>query len=170
MRKQNIHSKNGLKGCCIRWGVNADPIIRFWSKVKITDFFNCWIWQAGYFSNGYGAYCYNAKTRRAHRVAWEFTYGPIPKGKIVMHICDNPKCVNPNHLRIGTNRENSTDAIKKGRIPKGQRHPLAKLTADNVLEIRNRVATGISKGELAEHYGVAKGTIQDVITRSWQHI
>lgn len=170
MPKKSIHAINGLKGTCKRWGVSSDPIIRFWSKVKINDFFECWEWQGGFFSNGYGAYCYDTRTRKAHRVAWEFTYGKIPSGKIIMHTCDNKKCVNLNHLRIGTVQDNSDDMKRKQRQAYGERNPHAILTSEAVRKIRHLVKSGTSRGILAEKYGVKIGTIDDVMIRSWQHV
>lgn len=97
---------------------------RFWSKVNKTDNANgCWEWQAGRFGGGYGkiAVKHNGKWTGlyAHRVSYELTHGPIPDGMCVCHSCDNPKCVNPSHLWIGTQIENIKDRDIKGRLVHG---------------------------------------------------
>lgn len=92
---------------------------RFWSKVNKTD--GCWLWIASRHKKGYGQFKLDGKMRKAHRVAWELTYGPIPPDKNVCHTCDNPPCVRPDHLFLGTNGDNVRDAVKKGRWHEHQR-------------------------------------------------
>lgn len=95
----------------------AAPILkRFWSKVAFTANPNkCWEWQAGKTKYGYGELMIKNKQVYAHRLSWELTYGEIPDGLFVCHKCDNPKCVNPNHLFLGTNLDNVRDMVSKGR-------------------------------------------------------
>ena len=91
---------------------------RFWAKVQKTD--SCWLWTAAKNRFGYGRFMLNGKVVRAHRVAWTLAYGQIPEGAgfhgtCVLHLCDNPMCVNPSHLVLGTQGENCRDMASKGR-------------------------------------------------------
>jgi len=86
---------------------------RFHEKVRFGR--GCWLWTGATMWKGYGAIGYFGKVLRAHRVAWELCVGPIPRGRQVLHHCDNPACVRPNHLFLGTARDNSRDMSAKGR-------------------------------------------------------
>lgn len=91
----------------------TEQMDRFWNKVKKTD--NCWFWTAGTFDDGYGKFKFEKKNRKAHRISWLLTNGDIPEGMLVCHHCDNPLCVKPSHLFLGTPKDNTQDMIKKGR-------------------------------------------------------
>lgn len=94
---------------------------RFWEKVDKRAH-GCWQWTAGKFAQGYGAFQLNGCAQRAHRIVWELTHGAIPRGKDVLHTCDNPSCVNPEHLYLGTDKENGRDRAVRGRAASGARH------------------------------------------------
>jgi len=102
-------------------------IAKFWMKVRICSLTKeqrykqtyigaCWIWQGCFFQNGYGHYILKRKDYRAHRVAYEIVYESVPEDKVVCHKCDNPSCVNPNHLFLGSPKENTHDMMEKGRL------------------------------------------------------
>lgn len=155
---------------------------RFLKKVGPPDANGCWNWLAGMNTNGYGV-----MGKLGHRVAWELFNGPIPVNMCVLHHCDNPRCVNPAHLFIGTQNDNMQDMIKKGRGATGDRHGShihpervrrgelngnAKLTEKTIRDIRlrytRRVATAAS---LAAEYDIALSTTYRIIRRqSWKHI
>lgn len=154
---------------------------RFWEKVKTPlDPDECWVWTAatdGLFGYGKIGVTVDGKhsSTQAHRVSWELHYGPIPKGLFVCHHCDNPLCVNPSHLFLGTQVDNMRDARAKGRMKshffKGGRFH-TKLTEDQVIEIRERYsAGGILRRELAEEFGVSLGCIADILGgHNWQDL
>lgn len=114
------------------------------------------------------------RTYLAHRVSYEFFKGRIPNGLIVMHYCDNPKCINPNNLSVGTIFDNNQDKAKKGRgnAPLGCKHGRSKLTESQVLEIKRLLREkSFSYGEIGKMYKVAKGTIQRIAEgRTWSHV
>lgn len=144
---------------------------RFWSKVEKAD--SCWLWRARTMPNGYGVVgIRRGVTNLAHRVAWELAHGPIPAGMKVCHRCDVRNCVNPDHLFLGTQADNITDMIAKGRNARGEKMTGAKLTEVQVREIRQRHAIGsVTQTQLATEYGVASTTIGKILRRQrWAHI
>uniref|UniRef100_A0A6M3KG70 Putative homing endonuclease n=1 Tax=viral metagenome TaxID=1070528 RepID=A0A6M3KG70_9ZZZZ len=155
----------------------AHPIAdRFFSKFTVGAEDECWVWQAGT-TKGYGSIWDNEKNRmvEAHRVSWEIHFGPIPDGMCVLHNCDNPPCVNPGHLFLGTKSDNSKDMYAKGRHDvaylKGEQHPMSKLTTDDVLALRRRREAGASKHELAAEFLITPDTAWDIYTRrTWRHV
>lgn len=87
----------------------------FFNKIDITIY--CWLWTGWKNGKGYGSYTVNHKKYRAHRFIYEFFYGAIPKGLLILHDCDNPSCVYPGHLYAGTHKDNSDDMVNRGRCP-----------------------------------------------------
>lgn len=134
----------------------ADVADRFWSRVERGN--GCWIWTGGLSSNGYGSFGARRASISAHRFSYELTKGPIPEGMLLMHSCDNPRCVNPDHLTPGTNADNMLDMVTKRR--NGDRpapaRPRYKLDEGAVRAIR---ASTKSNAELARDYGVARTTV-----------
>jgi hypothetical protein len=113
------------------------------------------------------------KSVSAHRLSYELTYGEIPDSMEVCHKCDNPCCVNPSHLFLGTRQDNIDDRERKGRNnpPKGPANAKTKLTAEKVLEIREKRSQGVSFEKLAKEYGVCKKTIQDAVSgKNWAYL
>lgn len=149
-------------------------IERFLAKISFGP--DCWIWLgATYSAPGlpYGLVWQNeGKTwRTAHRVMWELKRGAIPEGLQVLHRCDNPRCVNPEHLFLGTAAENANDRHAKRRDARGVKHGRAKLSEQQVQEIRVRAAGGQSVNSLAKEFGVTQGVARKVVLRElWKHV
>lgn len=162
-----------------RWRAHGDPHAtvkphgslreRFESKVVKTD--SCWLWVGGKNKQGYGKLRIGGKGGehvRAHRVSYELHRGPIPDGFFVMHKCDNPSCVNPEHLDIGTAMDNVADMVSKDRHTYGERTKKSKLTNLAVSVIRE---SGASVQELMATFNVSKATVYQVKQgRTWKHV
>lgn len=150
---------------------------RFWKKVNKGDTDDCWNWKARKNEGGYGNVFLEGKCRLAHRIAFCISYGAFDNSLKVCHTCDNPSCCNPAHLWLGTDEENVADRDAKGRLVngrkyKGENHINAKLTDKQASEIRALYAFGEwLHRELAEMYGVSRGTIQRIVTGArWKHL
>lgn len=158
------------------YGPKPKPLVeRFWPKVDKSG--ACWLW-TGHTNGkcGYGLFMtVSPKKELAHRVSYELAYGPIPKGKKVLHSCDNPRCVCPDHLFVGTMRDNTADMVKKGRARYtkhvGGKNGWAKLTEAKVRQIRKRYLEGATQAALATRFAVSPATISGVLTRRvWAHV
>lgn len=137
---------------------------RFWSKVNKGD--TCWNW-TGYHLKGRGRFSFNGKAEYAPRVAWYLEHSVWPN-QYVLHTCDNPSCVNPDHLFLGTHLDNLKDMYQKNRHTKGETVGVHKLTEEEVLSIR---ASQDKQKDLASRYHVCCGTISMIISRKiWRHI
>lgn len=130
----------------------------------------CWEW-TGPRRAGYGLLARNNRTTGAHRVAYEAYHGPIPNGMVVRHTCDNPSCINPDHLLVGTQADNAADRTARGRGHrlKGERVGTAKLTPMQVLEIKTSFDRSLS--ELATDFGIEKSNAALIRSgKSWRHL
>lgn len=149
----------------------------------------CWLWMGSRDRKGYGQIRAFGRSMRAHRASWMFFIGPIPLNTpCVLHRCDNPACVRPDHLWVGTNLDNVRDREAKGRssrefvalmrtqegiarLPRGENHPRAKLTEDHVRAIRQSHAGGLSPVRIAAEYGVTDRAVHLVVSRrTWKHV
>ena len=158
---------------------------RFWEKVDIpADPDGCWLWTAAHHLRGYGRFYVCGRVWQAHRVVLALTGVVVPDDAVVQHVCDNPPCVNPKHLRVGTQSDNMLDSFAKGRSSHvGELHPNARLTPTDVLEIRaahrsscmapaggSQARAGL-RSELAEKYGIRPKTVALIVGRErWKHI
>lgn len=151
---------------------------RFWSKVEKTN--GCWLWQGSKSDFGHGQVRICGELFRAHRVSWVWVNGAIPEGKCVLHKCDVPNCVNPEHLFLGTKADNTQDMMTKGRhkfvCHSGELSKTSKLTNQQVLEIRKLFKESggvlgkgkyrrgaISQDRLGKMYGVSQVQIGNIL-------
>lgn len=154
-----------------RWG---DPLVthkgkrihtdeeRFWQKVLKTN--SCWLWTASLSRTGHGNFSTNGQIGRAHRFSYELHRGAVPDGLLVLHDCGNAACVNPAHLYVGTQLRNMQDRDRHGTTARGERAGRARLTAEQVAEIRMRYDLGtVSMQQLANEYGVGQTTVRSAI-------
>ncbi len=145
---------------------------RFFEKILKTE--NCWFWIGWRNSSGYGQLNNKNKHVLAHRVSWELHKGTIPEGLCVLHKCDNPICVNPDHLFIGTHKDNSMDRTRKGRNADqhGERSARAKLKEGQVREIICRYKSqNISQIELGKEYQISQQTVSAILCKErWGHL
>jgi len=169
----------------IKW-TNKPLIKKFFSFVEKTN--NCWIWNGSVFHNGYGQFHLNNKKIKIHIRAHRFSYilfkGKIPHNKCVCHSCDNPSCVNPDHLWIGTHKENAVDRVRKGRsgdggsykkkllgLARGERNSAAKINlqiANNIRKERNNKKYSLKK--LAKKFRLSASQISNIIhNRHWYY-
>jgi len=136
----------------------------------------CWEWtgpKAGSKSHKYGYFCFNYKNVLAHRVSYTVFVGAIPDGMCVLHKCDNPACVNPQHLTVGTYKENTLDMIQKGRANftsnSGENHNVSPFWKSQVEEIRKRYASGEKQHALAREFNVNQSSISKIVRKkSWK--
>ena len=142
----------------------------FFKKVKVMPS-GCHEWQGSLNGRGYGSLGIKYATRKAHRVAWELAYGLIPDGMSVLHTCDNRRCVNPDHLFLGTQADNMHDMKTKDRVANGERLPQSKLTEKDVCDIRKAHDDGESQRSIATRYGVNQSSISLIVSRkTWRRI
>lgn len=151
-----------------RNSISYDPAF-FWANVERTP--TCWPWRKSKRSSGYGQCWFRQRVWTASRVAYILTYGDIDPSLDVLHTCDNPACCNPTHLWLGKASDNMKDCVRKGRIARGERHGNARLTAEQVKQIRKRAASGERHRVLAAEYGLHIKYIPEIVARKvWAHI
>ena len=152
--------------------VIANPLDYLLAHRRIDASTQCWIW-IGSTRCGYGRIGINKSAKVVHRLSYELLVGPIPDGLCVLHRCDVRRCFNPDHLFLGTKADNNRDMIAKGRNRnlRGSAHPMAKLTEDDVRDIRRLAKEGMTNTELANRFGIAEVTACHIVARrSWRHL
>lgn len=151
---------------------NPPPLERFWAQVDQTGKNGCWLWTGARGKRGYGVFEIQRKQWKAHRFSYAVLVGDIPNGMLVCHKCDNPPCVNPCHLFLGTPEDNVRDMLAKGR----GRQPLglarnAKVTEDQVREMRKLREAGEMIKTIAKRFGVRRELVSLVTRRiTWKHV
>lgn len=168
--------------------LTRNDLKRFVSKIrKLPGDDACWEWIGGRRKkkyDGYGVFSKNNYPHRAHRIAWMLKHGQIPNGLWVLHKCDNPCCVRPSHLFLGTHQDNMDDMARKGRSKGavngvkgghygkfGAAHPRSILTDDDIRKIRKLLRRGFTKKRIAAYFGVCSATISNIYSGlSWSHV
>lgn len=148
---------------------HLDTRSRFYKHVRVIAGIGCWEWTAARGPQGYGAFSMGGRADRrmvgAHRISWELANGPIPPGMSVMHRCDNPPCVRPSHLRLGSPADNMRDMAVK------ERSRTTRLSAEQVNAIRLEAARGDRHIDIAARYGISKANVSMITTRqTWKHL
>ena len=173
--------KHEARGWCRlhygRWLKHGDPAHkrlpareRFWKFVDKRADDACWPWVGRTDIRGYGQFRVGDAPRPAPRVSYQIHFGDIPEGMYVCHACDEPGCVNPAHLFLGSPRDNAVDMVNKRRHRFGERSPFSKLVPDDVRAIRG-LYPGVPVRELSERFGVATATIYKILRREkWKHV
>lgn len=142
---------------------------RFEERVELIPFTTCHIWTGATNGYGYGEIRRNGRKNKAHRISYELYKGPIPDGLIIRHTCDNPPCVNPDHLLTGTKSDNMQDSIARGRDARGETTGTSKLKEWQVREIRTM--GGTTAAAVGKLFGVHRRTITDIrLGKTWKHI
>lgn len=166
---------------CIKPGM-SDDLKRFYAKVDKSGPNDCWPWKAGRAGKGYGQFYFNGRKGYAHRFSYIAHHGPLPRGALALHTCDNPICVNPAHLEAGSNKKNLRDMVARGRRtawPEGRKwgpsnqapRPNQKLTREQVVDIKREHAAGVKQKTLAAKHGVDDTTISHIIAgRIWKGV
>lgn len=173
--KENVRTRGIVKGQPMRYVSGHGPKRclpvepRFWAQVDRSS--ECWLWTGHVNTYGYGNLRVAGNWVLTHRLSYEWVHGPIPAGMHVCHRCDTPRCVNPDHLFLGTPSDNIDDMVRKGRQNYGERHPQAKLIPEEVLAIR---AAGHGRRErevLAARFGVTWQHVANVqLGKCWRHL
>ncbi len=151
-------------------------LARFWRRVRKGEGDECWEWTGSHKPAGYGVIYIAGHQLHTHRVSWAIHNGPIPDGKLICHHCDNPPCIRPDHLFAGTSSDNTQDAVRKGKLGRksvftgyqGTRNAMAKLTDDQVREIRRRYSRGnVTHAVLAAEFGVTRPHVSGIVRRKF---
>lgn len=154
----------------------------FWGKfwIRVNKGGTCWLWTGAKNEHGYGRVDYRGTSLLAHRVMlfWFKRLQSLEKMKqvktgIVLHSCDNPSCVNPGHLRVGTATDNMNDAYQRGRVPskQGERGPLAKLSDRDAMDVLLAATTEVARLDLADKYGVNRSSIDSIVNgKTFKHV
>lgn len=152
-------------------------LLRFSTKVEVSKPTGCWLWTAGLMHKGYGIFWLQGKTERAHRVGY-CLHNDVPISEIlgldILHSCDNPLCVNGEHLSLGTNDDNVADKCKKNRQyrPKGELNSRSKLTESQVRQVHDlRNTSGLTHLAIAKRFGLARSTVGAILSgENWSHV
>lgn len=141
----------------------------FWARVNQLSPGECWPWLGSCCNRGYGRFNFNSQRYFAHVLSFQLHHGGVPTGHVIRHRCDNPPCVNPNHLESGTQADNVRDTVMRGRTVRGEAHWHASLTDSDVQAIRS--ATGLLQTDLGMLYGIGQAAVSKIqLGKTWRHV
>jgi len=181
----NIQQGGQAQNCMVSFGtthhkggddtmkVSLELVERFHEKWVLNKETGCWEWIASLAGRGYGQIKCPGERQNiyAHRLSWRIHFGEIPEGMYVCHACDNPKCVRPSHLFLGTSEDNHRDMKAKDRHLRGSRNAVAKLTEEKVRQIHRLAQQGVSQGSIAKAFKVRQSTIWKILHGlRWEHV
>lgn len=148
---------------------SGDLRARFWERVKKTE--TCWLWTGMKNEKGYGEIRIKYRTVFAHRLSFALHFGETPEGLCVLHRCDQPSCVRPDHLFLGTRKQNRADCLSKNRHSKGENSGVSKLTSQQILEIRALRLKNVRIVEIAKKFGIGNSQVSRIAKRTtWTHL
>jgi len=168
-----VFPSRAIRKFCSRacYGNRFNTESRFWSSVHRCDDEHCWIWIGPKQPYGYGVFSIKKRKWLAHRLSFKLTYGCFDSNMQVLHHCDNPSCVRPSHLFLGTPKDNMDDKVRKGRQLKGETVPQSKLTEDDIRAIRSARSLGETLTSLATRFNVTDNNILHItLRRTWRHV
>lgn len=152
----------------LKVNLSQSQVDRFWSLVEKTD--ECWLWNGSKKQMGYGLFMANNRRFLAHRLSFFMRFGKLGN-ELVLHRCDNPSCVNPDHLFLGSHQDNASDKVSKGRQSKGSRTGVSKLTEEQVLDLRRRFKNGERPWDVSMEIGMSfRATKEAMMGKSWKHL
>jgi len=169
VRKQCLIEGNSNSCGCKKYGPVKDKIF---NNIKKNEN-GCWEWTGGLSARGYASMHYEGKRTPLHRLSYILFRGPIPNDKLACHTCDNKKCINPDHIYIGTHKTNFRDAKERNRLRtrRGSAHPSSKLNEDKVRFIRFHYQNGFDIREMSSFFGVTKSILyQTAKGQRWKHV
>ena len=150
-----------------------DRLVERFNEKYRKDESGCWIWMASCAGKGYGQIKLPGERRQiyAHRLSYLIHKGPLPEGKHICHTCDNPRCVNPDHLFVGTSQDNHDDMKNKGRHTYGEKSATAKSTTKDVLQMKAMIAAGVPQTKIAALFGLHQTTVSKINrAERWKHL
>lgn len=153
---------------------------RLMRKIERIPFSGCWIFTGSVNNHGYGYFMVNSKKVKAHRASWILHRSEVPEGLFVLHHCDVPSCVNPNHLFLGTRKDNSQDMVSKRRhvfmahperIQRGEKSAISKISDAQAAAIWERISRGERSSAIAQDFGITRGAVNHIKSgRTWKHL
>ena len=167
-----MHYKRAVKNKIFETNkIIPDDTKRFHESYILASESDCWLWEKS-LTFGYGNATWEGQAIYAHRLSWIIHNGPIPEGMLVCHHCDVKNCVNPEHLFVGTQKDNMQDCAKKGRVkafPSAEEHPLTPFKWSDIYEIRKLYRDGMSFNALSKKYRVCRSSITKICrNKSWK--